>query len=385
MVLSLYSDSFIWMNNHRVLIYNCSRGTYYETLLNTTVFAICHHLLDNANLYSIVVDESNFEEISFAKNIEAKSLGYLHDEDNVIILPPVLKIQNSIQGSSLDVVSYKWYGNLRSISVYLGGGFDGNDLLYCQSDYPINSRDVMDNQTIYKILKNYLIYGVDEIKIIVSDSNNIDGLWRMIKTIDKECGKKVVFCFRMNDMHRNTILRLSSTTRGRFIMIGYPEEYRVNSINWDIIGRIESQFLVGSKKQYKMAEELLKTIRGHASILPIFNGSNISFVRNTLRVSKEMLLREKRNKRMVFAHRVINTECYGRLFIYPDGRIYTNHFSSSIGDINQEPDLVMNKAFSPNSQWFTIRSGKCDNCLYRDLCPSPSVIERLINNECILI
>lgn len=70
----------------------------------------------------------------------------------------------------------------------------------------------------------------------------------------------------------------------------------------------------------------------------------------------------------------------------PDGKIYSDLSSPALGDINDCIYDIILKEISLNYSWRQVRdSGKCQLCLYRELCPSPSIYEKMMNIECVCV
>ena len=381
MVLSLFSDTFIWMNERQILVYNCGNGTYCEVETNPTLASLCKHLQAGINLYSSEIDESDMISMRFAQAMVGNNLGILHEIDNYISFPPILKIQEHMTNDRIQKHMDSRY-NLRSISLFIGGKCNGNDLLCLQSDYPISSDAIMSCRAATDIIQKYSRLA-DEVRIIISDINKTESLKELLDLI-LGMGNKVVLCLRMNDEDIDEVIKRMGSTQTQLRLVGFPEDYVKYVAQKDLHDSVELEFLVGSNQDYQFVEALPESIQDCMSVVPVFDGTNRTFIEENIRIDKATLLGTKRSKRHVFIHQKINSELYGRLFIYPDGSIRPSPIACPIGSIETSPHDVILEALAPDSPWYNVRGGVCETCLYKYLCPSPSILETLIKMMCVL-
>lgn len=382
MVLSLYSDTFIWMNKSRILVYNCGKGTYYEGENNQYIASLCKSLQDGNNLYSIEIEEDDSIAKSFAQIMVANNLGVLNEKDNYISFPPVLKIQDRIVGKEGTPNPVDSRFRLRSLSLFMGGECDGSDLFCRQSDYPISSHDVMNCQTAIDTIQKYSPIA-DEVKIIISNVIQIDSLNDLLDSVIR-LGDKAVICLRMNDDDIKPVIEYLAVSGVRVRLVGFPTDYARSVSHTNIDDRIEIEFLIGSNQDIQMVEDLPDTLKSDVSIVPVYDGTNKDFIEGHMRISKSLLLGSKMCKRHVFIHQTINSELYGHLYIYPDGSICSSPMASPIGTISSLPKDVIHRAMDPESPWFMTRCRVCGECLYKYLCPSPSILEEMVDLNCVL-
>ena len=68
---------------------------------------------------------------------------------------------------------------------------------------------------------------------------------------------------------------------------------------------------------------------------------------------------------------------FGKLHILPNGDIYANRHYPALGNTATHDFLtIIQKEIKEGCSWLRVRNQEpCTNCLYRDLCPSPSDYE----------
>lgn len=114
-------------------------------------------------------------------------------------------------------------------------------------------------------------------------------------------------------------------------------------------------------------------------IIPLYNTRNNSFIFKTLAVNEDDLLINGPDKNNIFVHESINIFDFGKLYIMPDGKIYSNMCGSAIGTILDTPKDVIYKELTEGRSWLNTRvKSNCNKCVFKLLCPSPSNYETLL-------
>jgi len=90
----------------------------------------------------------------------------------------------------------------------------------------------------------------------------------------------------------------------------------------------------------------------------------------------------KLSEKDIIKNSSINRNDFGKLFILPDGKIYSNLNSESIGNI--KTDLFQEaiyKELKYTKNWLKTRGDviPCKNCIYKAICPPISNYERYLN------
>ena len=112
-------------------------------------------------------------------------------------------------------------------------------------------------------------------------------------------------------------------------------------------------------------------------LVPVYTGNNLDFFRKNVFLTHEDILATRLTMRDFFRRRAINENDFGKLHILPNGDIYANRHYPALGNVATHDFLtIIQKEIKEGCSWLRIRNQEpCANCLYRDLCPSPSDYE----------
>ena len=140
-------------------------------------------------------------------------------------------------------------------------------------------------------------------------------------------------------------------------------------------------YLLFDERQTEELEQL-EALYGEENIeiKPVFIGDNLAFFENNIYMSEEEVMHPDCDKQDVFAHQVMNTNFWGRFYILPDGKVYSNLNLAPLGNLEDRLyDLIVNEMKSHSSwRWTRDEITPCKDCLFRYLCPSPSNYESVI-------
>jgi hypothetical protein len=106
---------------------------------------------------------------------------------------------------------------------------------------------------------------------------------------------------------------------------------------------------------------------------------NLEFFRKNVFLSEEEILSQKLTKKDIFRHQALNVNQFGTLYVFPDGTIHSAADAPAIGTLEDPVHQTIVRELMENHAWRQTRRlmEPCKNCLYHDLCPSPSVYERV--------
>ncbi|MBN1251561.1 MAG: TIGR04150 pseudo-rSAM protein [Bacteroidales bacterium] len=114
---------------------------------------------------------------------------------------------------------------------------------------------------------------------------------------------------------------------------------------------------------------------------PFYNNSNINFFEKNIFLSKEDIIEAKPTQKEIFARKTINQLNFGKLYILPDGSVYSNLNAPRLGKMNIHnlEELILKEIYGQKN-WFKLRKNvkPCKSCIYNSLCPPISNYEYAI-------
>ena len=378
----LFSSSFLWVENKKGLIYNVdTHSSLLFDLSDNLIRDICDQWLDINNLYTASFDEANIGPVflSFAEAIKNKGLGFITDDkDNTVSLPPVLKIKHSVENkdyfhgtlSSGPVLMY-----LMKLRVFMGGQTEECSW-WKQSLYPISSNNKIDVYSLLVFLQQCDSRLLANIDLVISkwDTTNIACFAKELTNYKQ----KVRFFFAHPDpAFRNDILDCLAD-EGYAVIQVCPPDLTKNEVTW-IPGR-KYHLLIRSEEEYAHWESLLDSERLIDYKFKPIAENNIDFFRNNIFLSEEEILGQKLTKKDIFRHQSLNMNQFGIFYIFPDGTIHPAADAPAIGTLEDPVHHIIIRELEENHAWLQTRRlmSPCKDCIYHDLCPSPSVYERIL-------
>ncbi len=145
------------------------------------------------------------------------------------------------------------------------------------------------------------------------------------------------------------------------------------SVKWD--------FLITSEADYEGVEMIIaRENLINWTITPFYTGNNLSFFEDNVFMRDEDILISPIARRKIFARQTLNEFFFGKIYIMPNGDVYTNFTDKPIANLaNDTLGEIAYIASLPDSSWFLRRNqAPCNNCVYQWLCPSPSNYEFVI-------
>jgi len=137
-------------------------------------------------------------------------------------------------------------------------------------------------------------------------------------------------------------------------------------------------FFITSEDEY---EKAISIVEGYPeikyTILPIFDGNNLTFFQQSIFVNEDDILENIIPLRKIFAHQKMNTNFFGSLTLLPNGDTKANINCKVIGNVNEKTLLeLVHAELLENTSWRQIRNSEpCTQCNLHHLCPSPSNLE----------
>jgi len=125
-------------------------------------------------------------------------------------------------------------------------------------------------------------------------------------------------------------------------------------------------------------EDVAHEFSEHFEHYPLYNAQNISFFKKNVFTRYRDIVDSNPTMIDLFQKQHINPLFFGKLFILPDGKVYSNLYKRSIGDIaNSAAFDLIQKELIINNSWRFLRRNvtPCKKCVFQDLCPPISSYE----------
>ena len=253
-----------------------------------------------------------------------------------------------------------------------------------------------DNTTHYfdhELQRNELL-DLNELQLFLNH-NNLRYIKHLYFIIDGACPNDYVLGLQQ------TICRnhLESIAKVFFVVesIGLIEECPLLQSTIDIIvvftampyriikGFKEYCFIVHSNEELSAAEKSVKDFNlTKYTIRPRYNGKNKPFLEDVFFSRVEDIINDRIPKRLIHIHQTLNINYFGHLLVAPDNKVYSNPFRPPIGKLSDGVYSLVYNEMEKNYLWRKTRRSvePCSNCIYRDLCPSPVLVEELMERIC---
>lgn len=386
--LTAFSNIYIKYQNNKTLVYDTQTGKYIENE-DLCIVELMKELSNPYNLRCIECDENTIVNNSrFFRSFIEKGMGAIvHKKDTKkkpIQLFPVLNLQTDYD---IEELSHKDHilEYLYQLNIYITSKCDNNckycdeyNRQYCCCKKDNATNGYMELSTVRTIAQQ--IQNCPEITCV----NLLGGNPWLHPNL-----KEILKIFENNKYHTRlwTHISLCNSIDSKDLNLDIIVTFPVK-IDYELIKKLATSnkylihFFVASEQECREANEIIKILnikkyRFH----PIYTKDNISFIKNTLFQSKDEIMYPPVNHRQIFAHQKINTNFFGMLSLNTNGDISVCASSPIIASIkNTNLIEAISKELSTNTLWRKTRQSKeCTNCLYVDLCSSPSLLEYRMN------
>ncbi|MCM1312421.1 MAG: hypothetical protein NC252_05930 [Roseburia sp.] len=390
----LYPDTFLWFNEKHGVFYNCELHTFMHFECTSILLKYCNWIKDINNMYVVEIekiDEYNSVFCNWIKLIVDNHIGEVKAVSNrrrPISIPPILNLQHEIEAECKDELRFQstnTANNLQEITFFIGGekiALKEEDY-YKQVLYPINSRSCLGFNDILSFLDNNNINFLRQINLVrghFSDYHNYDVL---IEKISQYHIPITLYLLGNDDVFLEKILDFSSQKEILLELYFVDCESFIKATKLLANSTVNYRwlFLIKDKIALDNALQIVQTYRiRNYRLLPIIikERSNIKFLKDYVYTSYEELSHIKLDKRGVFCNQTINSNYWGRLFIMPDGNIFTNINGCCQGDVTEDVMLIIQKEIeNKESYWKYTRRNvtPCKDCIFSSLCPPLSNYE----------
>ncbi|WP_106831607.1 TIGR04150 pseudo-rSAM protein [Parabacteroides pacaensis] len=386
--LILNPDTFIWVKAKEGLVYNTKNYKLVHFNNEGLIEKLVEELLQIDNLYAVTLDNLQLSNQIIRKwvddllAIECASL----IEDNGITsrpvsLKPQLKVQDSIEyyktkhrkKSGIQILS-----NLHTLIFHINGSKFGNEIYQRQIIYPGVDKKELSLRDIRNFIMSYEdFYLLPKITLVgcLWQYSDAASLLSFLKSLDITIS---IYCTKTDFINHKHHIKPDDKVSYHILISDYTTECSELFDKLEDNCNLYYDFIIASEKDCECANELIE--RYHISdvsrLYPIYTKDNLSFLESNLYIEKTDLVNIRLSKRQIFAHQVLNTNFFGTLTVFPDGKVYAGDMRSEIGTIQEELYTLVYREITEGHSWFYTRTQKpCLECIYQELCPSPSVYE----------
>ena len=378
----LDSSVFLWQTTTEGFLYNwISSACLRFPIADSSIQALCNQWEDLDNLYAARFDPQ--ENRSFVNNlvttIVLRGLGRVYDEDApVVSFPPILKVNRGVERKAIKerVETQPILPYLTHLRIYLGG-LSGDCSLWKQAMFPMSSPESLDFGRLMGFLLRCDRHSLAHIDLVISnwEAKRISAFSKGLSEMALK--EKVRFFFAHPDPGFNNEILDGLVAEGYAITQVCPPDRDIKTAIW-VPGR-GYQLLIRSEEEAEYWESLLQDAEDvNYDFKPIAD-NNLEFFRENVFLSEEEILSQKLSKKDIFRHQALNANQFGTFYVFPDGTIHPATDAPAVGTLEDSVHQTIIRELEQNYAWRQTRRlmEPCKNCLYHDLCPSPSVYERI--------
>lgn len=394
--LYIYPHVYCCIKDKQVLLYNTQNGESIETF-DHTVISLLQSLHEENNLGAIYCKGEKLVKASYQEFLNEfcqKKMGNIIDvlqfPEKPIQLMPILNLQCDVE--KLQKIEKRNIGenvleNLLELNLYLHAACSQNcqhcnefyrQSLCCQTGLNDNS-NILDISTLKNILLQIKSGMVGKLNLLGGNVFDYPYYNELTSLLSGYNGHVHIWSHYSNFNNNKAIF-------GNYnydVVVTYPLD--MNSLKLSLIVLRDMQtrfhFYITDVADYEITIQLIEKHNiSNYLIHPVYIKTNQDFFENYVYINREEVLQAGITFNRIFTHQKMNTNFFGKLFVFPNGNVYANINSRAIGNIHKDMILdIVNNEMRINTAWRKIRdTAPCLNCLYQFICPSPSNYELVI-------
>jgi pseudo-rSAM protein len=389
---------FISEDQDEFLFYNASLGKSMSFGKSEIINKVVKYLQNSENMYSIrmgVKELENEQLYHFIQSLQEASFGDMMEGHlpKPVIMPPILSLQRNVERlkTSVSLLNENILSYLHELTVFVNGKCKH----HCKScrnmfkQYPCctKSDDTLD----FSLLNDFLYsisYTGASVNITGGDPFQYPEFYKLYEALGKMDSLKTCIVNYRNipdypdilNLFANESFRLKITVNDSYreeTLIAIAERLQHSNVNqlWETG--------ITSVREYENAERLSEQISRRnieINIKPFYNQKNLDFFKENIFIQQEDLMAIELDRQDIFALQELNIHHFGKITLMPDGKVYADINKGAIGNIREQTgDILCRELVNGDSWRYTrYRTGPCNQCRFRLICPSPSSYESVI-------
>jgi pseudo-rSAM protein len=409
-----YVFATIKRNDH-VLLYNTHNGDFLEYKNQPLISRLVKKILAHDNLSVVKLTAASFAKpvvSEFVRQVRDKFLGDLLEvkrfPQKPVQMVPFLNIEKDVAKFKVDApdrVGEDLMTYLSEISIHLTNecrlGCRDCSTAYLQIPHctkkigsPIRHLSLSKIEDVFQEATGTSLFRLNFLGGNVLLYPYLDGLLELLERIK---AVKSFYIHYQNIDSRDRKLEALRRLRGGaeiVVLVDFPLNRRVFDDAVEYLSQLGVDttfcFRVKDEGEVEAVESLEFGGANGTLLLPYFDGTNLDFFERNVFLSEEIILGVKPTFRDIFSRQAINGNNFGKLTVFPNGRVYSNVNVPSLGNINRHSLYeIVYKELLQGRSWRLSRCHikPCNRCIFEALCPPISNYEMVLgrNNLCDII
>ena len=388
--LTLYPDTFLWMQNDEGCIYNTLNFSQIRFVLTNQLRKIMAPLKELDQLYQVIINEEELATPDVKQLVDAivdHHSGSFVPNDGKQKAPvsmfPELRIQD-------DMEFYQWeherridgkiIHNLHRLFFYINGSDSGSSAYFRQTVFPLISAQMLDMEKICTFVANASKSNFLREISLVGNLWEYPGYADLLNRLTGMGFRVLVYMTAVDFLnHKQKAYAWEQKGIGFMILVVGKADESVFR-NDRLPDKEAYTFIITSVEEYEKALKCTERyqLKG-AEMVPVYNGNNLPFFKEYIYLNREEIGKIALSKREIFTHQALNVYSFGNFSVLPDGSVYANLNLPPVGNISEPPHDIVYREMSGGKSWFRVRDQEpCSSCVNQWLCPSPSNYEFVI-------
>lgn len=394
--------TFLFRNEKKAVVYNTLNGAYIICPQHPVMEEILNHWEDAANGYGTFLDETILKEdktiSQFVDDIRETFSGDCveHEEGTMtpylfkptLFLNSEIRIKEEKEKTSLGEHVLQ---NLNEVTLYLSGtcpkqcrqcNIYHHQMKHCTCF----NQGKLQQEDYERLLHLFQLVGVQQVNFSAGGNPaENDCCLHYLDMFANAAFKKHLWMDY--DFFNEQYLRLAKETHAVLDIFVHPDKW-----NEQLIANMKKgtdkqlcwHFIVSDELEIETLETLDIPADAHVNIQPFYTGKNLDFFRKYVFIGMEDILAEPVSRKSIFRHKALNDNFFGKITIIPSGDVFSNINCPPIGNITQSSlkELIY-KELTEQRIWLKTRNEiePCRHCINKDLCPSISNYELVLNKH----